>query len=151
MLLVAFSPSLLWAYFLMVPGGSADRTPCLPTPSKLSNLPKQVFHPYLPTFPSARGVSQPYLPPAPLGLCFCLKVSFSFLQMHSYQGNTQLLIRDAPELPSPSQRQLQEMPPLSIPPQHLILPHWVIISSLGTSLLLGWRCLEGRNHGLFAL
>lgn len=71
--------------------------------------------------------------------------------MHSHQGNTQLLIGDTPELPPPGQRQLQEMPLLSTPPQHLILPHWVIISSFGTSLLLGWRRLESRNHGLFAL
>lgn len=64
---MAFFPSLLWAYFLTAPGGPADRTTCIPTPSKLFNLPKQVFHPYLSTFPSTSGVSQPHLPPSTSG------------------------------------------------------------------------------------
>lgn len=91
-LLEAFLPSWLWA------PSSADRTLRLPTPPKLSSLPQQVFHPYFPTFPSAGGVSQPHLPPAPLGPRLSLKVSIPFLPTRPPRSSS----RTHPECPHPA-------------------------------------------------
>ena len=133
--LMAFFPSLLWVYFLMAPGGLADKTTCLPHPFRALNLPTQVFHPCLPTFPFT-DISQPHLPPAPLGHCLFLIVSFTFSQIQFYQANSNSSsLRTLYGRPIQPAAATGDATPLQIP-QHWILPHCVFTSGLGTSVRL---------------
>lgn len=89
-LFMAFS-SLLWACLLEAPG-SVHRTTCFPIhlyPIKdIHSLPNLVFHPCSQFSPSQMVFPNPTLPPAPLGLCFSLKVSFSICTSNSSRPNS---------------------------------------------------------------